>query len=222
MTEQIDSIEQNNSGEDLFALFRRVFKHMARAHHQQGHGRHAQRHILSILRERGSMNQRELMEMLNVRSASLSEILGKLERHGLASRERDGQDRRNLVIAATEDGNRAVGEHECERRKQAENLFAALDADERAKLAELLEKLALALEADEAARGEAGGDANGEADCHGCGRHSHGPRGRHCPGHTHDGHEGRERREHHVCRPLSNHSRREVPSNGWPGDESGL
>jgi DNA-binding MarR family transcriptional regulator len=196
MTEQINSIEQNNSGEELFALFRRVFKHMARAHHQQGHGCHAQQHILSILRERGSMNQRELMEMLNVRSASLSEILGKLERHGLASRERDGQDRRNLVIAATEDGNKAVGEHECERRKQAENLFAALDADERVNLLKLLEKLAKALETDEAARGDAGGDANGEAGCHGCGPRGHGQRGRHCHGYVHDGHEGHDRSEH--------------------------
>lgn len=195
MTEQTDPIEQNNSasprtgGEELFMLFRGVLKHMARLHHHghgHGPGRHAQRHVLAILRERGSLNQRELMGMLNVRSASLSELLGKLERHGLVRRERDEQDRRNFVISPTEAGNMAFSEHESERREQAEQVFAALDAEERASLAGLLEKLARSLEADESARG-----------CHAeDGEHGHGPHGHWKSGH-HGHPEGRERHGHY-------------------------
>lgn len=219
MTEQTNSIGQNGSGEELFRLFRRVVKNMARLHHHghghgPGHGRHAQRHILSILRERGSLNQRDLMEMLNVRSASLSEILGKLERHGLISRERDEQDRRNFIITATEEGDKAFGEHESERREQAEQVFAALDADERASLARLLEKLAQSLEADEAARGGHGADDGKEGHGHGCcrHRHGHGPRGEHGPeGHEHHDQNGHERRGRHEHRERHGHQEHHGP-----------
>jgi len=50
--------------------------------------------VLAIVRERGGMSQRELLDLLDVRSASLSEVLAKLERNGLIARRRDDADRR--------------------------------------------------------------------------------------------------------------------------------
>jgi DNA-binding PadR family transcriptional regulator len=92
------------------------------------------------------MNQRELQEMLNVRSASLSEILGKLEHRGFIRREHDEQDKRNFIITVTEQGSDAVAANKDIRRKSADALFASLSENERRQLSELLDKIIRALE----------------------------------------------------------------------------
>ncbi|MDR2075924.1 MAG: MarR family transcriptional regulator [Desulfovibrio sp.] len=191
------------SAEKLAALFYRAFKFMARAHHHYGHAEHAQMHVLALLRDRTSLNQRDLMEMLNVRSASLSEILGKLEHRGFIERARDEQDKRNFVITVTRQGAAAVAANEDVRRKSAEAFFASLSENERQRLAELLEKVIHALEKDMPG--------------HAC-RPDHGvghPRGQQ---HDHEGHGGRH--GHHARGGEgSGHGRRASPEKDEPHDE---
>lgn len=158
------------SSENLALLFHRAVKFMARAHHHHGHAEHAQMHVLALLRDRNSMNQRELQEMLNVRSASLSEILGKLEHRGFIRRELDGQDRRNFVITVTGEGCDAVATGEDARRKSADALFASLSGNERRQLSELLDKIIRALEE---STSEHGHHDHEMGRLHGHGRHGH-------------------------------------------------
>ncbi|MDR0673682.1 MAG: MarR family transcriptional regulator [Zoogloeaceae bacterium] len=152
--------------EQLLLLFRRAAKQMGRgrhhpgapatprarhAHDRDGHGRggrsggdpsgHAQGHILSILDEQGDMNQRQLLERLRIRSASLSELLQKLEKNGLVLRQRDARDRRNYRLFLTESGRALLDEHRRRRKEAADILFSALDEAERASLAALLTRL---------------------------------------------------------------------------------
>ncbi len=119
---------------------------MARTYHRQGHVQHAQRHILAILDKQGVMNQRDLIDRLGVRSASLSEVLGKLERGGYILREQEEADRRNFVISLTERGKTATADHGKERRESADALFEALSGEERQHLGELLIKIIVDLE----------------------------------------------------------------------------
>ncbi|QGY41949.1 MarR family transcriptional regulator [Pseudodesulfovibrio cashew] len=123
-------------------LFRRAARLMARAHHggERGHrGHHAQRHVLSLLLEKGPLPQSELLEILDVRSSSLSEILGKLERNDLITRERNESDRRSFIVKATELARKTLGDQGIPNGTAP--LFACLNAEEQDQLRAILQKL---------------------------------------------------------------------------------
>jgi DNA-binding MarR family transcriptional regulator len=190
---------------ELAMLFRRTSRLMARAYHQAcGHGEgpgsfhegcgrggcgrlgharlgharlgHAQEHVLSIVLRRGSVTQAELMAMLDVRSASLSEILAKLERAGRIMRERNPEDRRGFVISPApgelgQDGLPKVLESDADSRASAQRLFGVLDEAERSQLRALLEKLAAPLgDAESERRGPGRGPGHGHGRGFGRGR----------------------------------------------------
>jgi DNA-binding MarR family transcriptional regulator len=172
------------NNETLAALFHHAVKIIVRMHHHQGHAEHAQAHILAMLKAHGSINQRELLEILNVRSTSLSELLGKLENRSFITRVRDEQDKRNFIITATEQGKAATEGHEDARQKSADALFASLSDEDRQKLGELLGKLIKAWE-----EKFSGHDSEHECD-HGHHWHGH----EHVHGHEH--HNGDHRKNH--------------------------
>jgi DNA-binding MarR family transcriptional regulator len=169
------------SSETLVMLFRRAVHSMTRSHHHHGHSHHAQAHVLSIIKEKNSIAQHDLMEMLNVRSASLSEILGKLERNGFINRRREEHDKRSVVVTVTEQGDAVMSEYQQRRSKSADALFASLTADERRQLADILNKIINSLEQD-LSGSEAFHDHHDHHDHHGYEQgHSHG----HGHGHGH-------------------------------------
>jgi DNA-binding MarR family transcriptional regulator len=155
------------SDEQLLWLFHRASKWMTRSHHRgdsahspgdgqreegrdghvrrqllaDGQARHAQGRILFILSEREGLSQRELLDMLHVRSATLSELLFKLERDRMILRLRNEKDKRNYRLFLTESGRAALEEHRRRRQETANRFFAALDTTERATLAALLTRL---------------------------------------------------------------------------------
>ena len=63
-----------------------------------------QRRVLSILLEKGPLSQRELMELAGIRSASMSELVGKLEAGGYVVRFPHPKDHRSMTVALTEAG----------------------------------------------------------------------------------------------------------------------
>ena len=60
--------------------------------------------MLRLLAERGEMQQSDLVYLLELRSASVSEQLGKLEAQGLVERRRSDRDRRAFALRATDEG----------------------------------------------------------------------------------------------------------------------
>lgn len=100
-------MENTRAGEavdrsELVSLFQLTTRLMTRAFHGGGgYAHHAQRKILNILKESGPLPQVALLEILDIRSASLSELIGKLERAGLVKREKNEADRRGMVISLT-------------------------------------------------------------------------------------------------------------------------
>ncbi|NDY58410.1 winged helix-turn-helix transcriptional regulator [Desulfovibrio sulfodismutans] len=131
---------------DLAMLFRRASRLMARAHYSRDHAGHAQEHVLSIVRHRGGISQAELLAILDVRSASLSELLTKLEKAGRIVRKRNPEDRRGFVISplagSAEPGEQPPGDGPDDAmRESAATLFGVLNPKERQQLWNLLNKL---------------------------------------------------------------------------------
>jgi DNA-binding MarR family transcriptional regulator len=130
-------MEENMRELRLFRLFHRC-SHLL--HHQKrlypGQGR-----ILILLRKRGTMTQRELMDLMEIRSASLSELTEKMEQNGFIARSRCEQDRRNIDLSLTEKGMQAADEAEKERAALAQKLFGGLSDEDAARLEETLNVL---------------------------------------------------------------------------------
>lgn len=147
----IDQDGRAVSGVELITLLHHAVKTMGRARHRHGRFPHAQRRILSVLSEK-PMEQRELLDTLDVRSSSLSEVLAKLEQNGLILRERDPRDKRGFVVSLTDAGKAEVSGYERDARLNADAVFSAFSDEERAKLRTLLVKLNTGL--DEAAAGD--------------------------------------------------------------------
>jgi DNA-binding MarR family transcriptional regulator len=152
-----ETITPNCAQQNLGELFHRAAMSMKRALHHQGHSHHAQEHVLSMLSETGSLSQGELRQSLHVRSASLSELLSKLEKHGLVSRSRHPHDHRNVVITITEAGlGMAQRYGDMWQGPEARELFASLSEQEQYLLESILNKLIGAWEEKYGQAGHAG------------------------------------------------------------------
>lgn len=182
-------------GENLGVLFRHAARLMLRGHHHHGPMHPAQGRLLSILTAKGEIERKELMELLGVRSGSLSELLGKLERHGCISRTRDENDKRGFMISVTDKGAAMISEHDAWIAEKENQLFSSLTDEEKAQLGAILTKLATAWKNARAEEGDEEAHHHGHGHGHGRmlhhrGRHGHirGEGRRHGPGtgETHD------------------------------------
>lgn len=120
----------------------RLFGFFGHYLHMHWGGRSGQQHVLVKLRMSGArMTQRDLQESAGISSASISEVLAKLECAGLIERTRSDEDRRQLDIALTEEGTSRAEELIEERRAFEAQCLACLDEGEQEQLAALLDRL---------------------------------------------------------------------------------
>lgn len=92
--------------------------------------------MLRLLAERGEMQQSDLVHLLELRSASVSEQLGKLEAQGLVERRRSEEDRRGVTIELTQ-----AGRELAESAGAQADMFSALSGEEQEQLRALLQRL---------------------------------------------------------------------------------
>ena len=100
--------------------------------------RDGQNRVLSILLEKGTLSQRELMELASIRSASLSELVAKLEMKGYVRRFPNPRDHRSVSVCLTEAGTLAARALLEDRT----DLYAGMTDEELSRLLGILEKLA--------------------------------------------------------------------------------
>ena len=106
-------------------------------------GRNGKQHILVELLANGSqMTQRELQEASCITSASLSEVIAKLEAEGLVARERSATDRRQLTVTLTPEGEARAREVIRTRAEFEALAFDCLEPAERERLADTLDRVA--------------------------------------------------------------------------------
>lgn len=97
--------------------------------------------LLILLYLHGALTQRELIELTGRRSATLSEQLDGMEKSGLILRHKNEQDKRNVDVELTEQGEKAAIEAMRNRQAYADELFAAMPQRKKQQLAGLLDSL---------------------------------------------------------------------------------
>lgn len=101
--------------------------------------------ILALLKLKPEISQKELANILDIRSQSLGELLGKLERSGFITRTPSEADRRVMDIYLTEAGKTAATEQADEPREM-ESFFDCLNEQEQTNFSDYLERLIKSLE----------------------------------------------------------------------------
>lgn len=107
----------------------------------QYEGKASQKRILIILRESGTLTQKELTERLGIQPGSASEILSKLENTGLIARIQSKTDRRTTDILLTDAGAELAAQAAEQRQRRHEEMFSCLTSEEKTTLLSLLEKI---------------------------------------------------------------------------------
>ncbi len=110
--------------------------------HRPGREHGSSRAVMALERRgRDGMSQRELAESLDIRSASVSELLTKMEELGLITRRQDPHDKRVVLIELTEKGHEQARCVVARRKEENKNLFSVLDNNEKEQLKVILQKL---------------------------------------------------------------------------------
>ena len=102
---------------------------------------------LTSLQLAGALTPRELADMERVQPPTMTKIVGKLEDRGLVARTPHPTDRRQVILAATEEGRAVYAQFERARNEWLARELSGLDADDRdtlARAAEILQKVARA------------------------------------------------------------------------------
>lgn len=100
------------------------------------------RHLvtLTVLRDHGGATQQALATTLQIDRTNLVGLLNELEATGLIVRRRTDEDRRRHVVELTEAGARKLVDAECALAAAEDELFSALDAEQRETLYRLLQQ----------------------------------------------------------------------------------
>ena len=92
--------DYNNTDERILAGFRRFSKILR----QEAFGHHGKARILNTLCAEGPISQKQLQDEVEISSGSASELLKKMEEHGLIVRKADPNDNRGLIVEVTDAG----------------------------------------------------------------------------------------------------------------------
>ncbi|HWP98776.1 MAG TPA: MarR family transcriptional regulator [Syntrophomonadaceae bacterium] len=141
----------DNKDLDLSAQFVRL-EWLLHRHHLRNYLHHGpmgdphrgQGRVLALLRLSPEISQKELSNILDMRSQSLGELLAKLERGGYITRTPSETDRRVMDIRLTEAGREASGKNE--QQLDPEALFGCLNEEEQAALSDYLGRIISTLE----------------------------------------------------------------------------
>jgi len=87
-------------------------------------------HMLFLLTSAGPLPMGRLAEQLDVSMPNVTGIIDRMVAHGLVERLRDDDDRRLVVIRATDSGRQTVEEIDLVRRRQLGRILEALDPDQ--------------------------------------------------------------------------------------------
>lgn len=111
------------------------------AHSRMAGGRSSQSEIMRIIHRQGPKTQKQLAEKLDIRQASLSEVIAKMEDNGLVTKTRDQKDHRVTVIDLTEKGLETTLTNREKHHRQRDEMLSCFTTDEKKQLAQMLEKL---------------------------------------------------------------------------------
>lgn len=100
----------------------------------------SRKRIIFILYKFGPMSQNELIKYISIKSGSLSELITKVEKCGLISKQTNNEDKRKKVLILTPLGVNEAKKYETKREENADLLFSSLTKEEKTTLQKLLDK----------------------------------------------------------------------------------
>ncbi|MCP3803377.1 MarR family transcriptional regulator [Allokutzneria sp. A3M-2-11 16] len=98
--------------------------------------------LLRMIATDPGLSQRALADHLGVVPSRVTALIDQLDRRGLVERRRSAEDRRNYELHLTEEGGRVLARMRPLAAAHEDDLFAALDQEQRSRLAELLRLIA--------------------------------------------------------------------------------
>lgn len=101
----------------------------------------AQNSLLCILKQNGTMSQKEISSRLSIQAGSLSELVSKVEAKGYIIRTEDETNKRMINVSLTELGLQQALLYDQVVNKKAETLFSCLNESEKEELLKLTNKL---------------------------------------------------------------------------------
>lgn len=107
-----------------------------------------QGHLLGILLAQDGLTQKELSTQLQIRPASLGELVGKLELSGYVERRVNENDKRVINVFLKEEGRKLVNEVVKLRNAQVDKIFSGLLEEEKIQLSAIMEKLLSSIKED--------------------------------------------------------------------------
>jgi DNA-binding MarR family transcriptional regulator len=126
---------------NLVKLFNRMSQDFESVHRQFG-WTWAGFRIMSLLWATGPMEAREVARVSGSSRATISAVLGTLERDGLVVRERTQSDRRQVLVWLTDAGKQRLKSGIEAQVSRDRTWFAVLSAEEQQVLGEMLQRLA--------------------------------------------------------------------------------
>lgn len=96
---------------------------------------------LLTLRDNPDITMGELCEKLLLACSTATDLIDRMENNGYLERKRDSQDRRVIRLSITEKGKQVISEVIAARRRYVSSMLAKLSEEEKADLANSLEKL---------------------------------------------------------------------------------
>lgn len=100
-----------------------------------------QKRVIITIYHHQPITQSKLLEVLQVQAGSLSEMLKKLENEGWIIRTNDPEDKRNLHINLTLQGEKMAQEFITLRQEMIDSIFEGFSDEEKKQLHTLLQKL---------------------------------------------------------------------------------
>ena len=172
-TQQEKLAIQFHKVDNLFHRIRRVNKINAKAEKADKVSIHrGQGRVLALLTEEGDLSIAQLVESLDIRPSSASELVKKLEQQGYVTRTVSEDDKRVSILSITPEGKSILEKTGEVNADYFEEMFSGLDSNEQEQLSTLLDKLVTSLKA----KGEAKDIKLDDTDRRRKTRHSH----RHC------------------------------------------
>ena len=104
-------------------------------------GFHGQGRVLFLLSKHENISQRELASLAQVKPGSMTEILTRMERDGLITRQRDVSDKRVIHVRLTKAGTELAKENHQRHQWFCKTLFGTLSDEEKAELNRLILKI---------------------------------------------------------------------------------
>lgn len=139
---QETKLKNDETSSDIAKKILRDFGYFGHYLHMNAGGRSGKGHVLiQIYKAGGEVGQKELQENCPISSASLSEVLAKLEAEELLERSRQSADRRQLSVKLTLLGHKRAEELLKNKERFEKEAFSCLKTDEQKTLIELLDRI---------------------------------------------------------------------------------